>query len=174
MGTSSVITKIYKSPCGDLVLGSYSDKLCLCDWYQEHIRDHKRLCSGLKAGFTEGTSSIIGEAIIQLDEYFAGSRRDFDIQLMFVGTDFQKKVWHEVLRIPYGHTVSYGKIAKNIGRPTSVRAVANAVGTNVISIFTPCHRVIGSAGTLTGYAGGLEAKRFLLNLEGFSSGLFES
>ena len=84
---------------------------------------------------------------------------------MFVGTDFQKTVWNELLNIPYGHTVSYGEIARRIGMPKAVRAVANANGANSISIFAPCHRVIGSDNSLTGYGGGINAKRMLLELE---------
>lgn len=85
--------------------------------------------------------------------------------MLFVGTKFQKKVWAELLRIPYGTTISYSKMARNIGLPNAVRAVANANGANAISIIAPCHRVIGSNGTLTGYGGGLGTKQFLLELE---------
>ena len=109
---------------------------------------------------------IIEKAIKQLDEFFAGKRQEFDIPLLFVGTDFQKKVWSELLKIPFGETISYGKIATRIGMPKAVRAVANANGANAISIFAPCHRVIGSDHSLTGYGGGLDAKRELLELEG--------
>jgi len=87
------------------------------------------------------------------------------VPLLFVGTDFQKTVWNELLKIPFGKTISYGEMAKHIGRPQAVRAVANANGANSISIFAPCHRVIGSDHSLTGYGGGLSAKKFLLELE---------
>lgn len=173
MCSGLIISRIYKSPCGELMLGSFGDRLCLCDWLGGRNSGLRRLCAGLKAGFAEGSSPVIEDAMIQLDEYFAGSRRQFDIPLLFVGTDFRKKVWDELLRIPYGHTVSYSNIAYNIGKPLAVRAVANAVGANVISVIAPCHRVIGSDGSLTGYAGGLNAKRFLLDLEGMASDLFE-
>ena len=86
--------------------------------------------------------------------------------LLFVGTDFQKNVWQELLKIPYGATITYADLAARLGRPNAVRAVANANGANAISIFAPCHRVVGSNGTLGGYGGGIEAKRFLLGLEG--------
>lgn len=109
---------------------------------------------------------MIEEAINQLDEYFAGSRKSFDIDLLFAGTDFQKEVWRRLLSIPYGTTVSYAEMARAVGMPRSVRAVANANSANAISIFAPCHRVIGSDHSLTGYAGGLPAKRMLLELEG--------
>ena len=86
--------------------------------------------------------------------------------LLFVGSDFQKSVWQMLLEIPYGQTISYGEMARRIGIPKAVRAVANANGANAISIFAPCHRIIGSDRSLTGYGGGLEAKKFLLELEG--------
>ena len=101
----------------------------------------------------------------QLDEYFRHERQSFDLPLFFVGTEFQKKVWQTLLTIPYGTTVSYAYLARRIGMPRAVRAVANANGANAISIFVPCHRVIGSDGSLTGYGGGLPAKKYLLELE---------
>lgn len=158
----------YESPCGMLMLGSYGDKLCLCDWQIEQHRDHidRRLKRMLNAEFEEGTSEVIDKAIKQLDEFFAGQRRIFDIPLLFVGTDFQKTVWNELQKIPFGKTVSYGEMARRIGMPKAVRAVANANGANSMSIFAPCHRVIGSDHSLTGYGGGLDAKRTLLKLEG--------
>ena len=162
-----IITRQYESPCGTLLLGSFEDRLCLCDWQVEKHRTHvdDRLRRLLKAEFTDGTSSVIERAVAQLDEYFAGRRKTFDVPLLFVGTDFQKTVWDKLLDIPFGETISYGEMARQIGRPKSVRAVANANGANAISIFAPCHRVIGSDHTLTGYGGGLAAKEFLLRLE---------
>ena len=167
-GQNRIITGIYESPCGTLMLGSAGDRLCLCDWHvgpEHNNRVNGRLCRMLGAELEEGSSPVIGSAITQLDEYFAGTRREFDVPLLFTGTDFQQKVWNALLAIPYGQTVSYGDMARQIGRPGAVRAVANANGVNAISIFVPCHRVIGSNGALTGYAGGLEAKEFLLKLE---------
>ncbi|MGY6126903.1 MULTISPECIES: methylated-DNA--[protein]-cysteine S-methyltransferase [Paraburkholderia] len=102
----------------------------------------------------------------QLSEYFTGGRERFDLPLAFSGTEFQKKVWNALLSIPYGETRTYGDIAKQIGQPTAVRAVGAANGRNPVSIIAPCHRVIGSAGQLTGFAGGLPAKEVLLTLEG--------
>jgi len=106
----------------------------------------------------------------QLEEYFAGRRRGFDLALDLRGTDFQKRCWQELLKIPYGETRSYADIARAIGRPTAVRAVGLANGQNPIAIIVPCHRVIGSDGSLTGYGGGLDIKRKLLELEGALSG----
>lgn len=159
--------KNYKSTCGILILGSFKERLCLCDWQVEKHRDHvnRRLQRMLNAEFEEGTSEVIEKAAGQLDEFFARQRREFDIPLMFVGTDFQKTVWNELLKIPFGQTVSYGEMARRIGMPKAVRAVANANGANAISIFAPCHRVIGSDNSLTGYGGGLDAKQALLELE---------
>ena len=107
-----------------------------------------------------------------MKEYFAGERKDFDIPLDPVGTEFQNKVWKELMNIPYGKTVSYQTQSNNIKMPKAVRAVANANGFNKISIIIPCHRVIGSDGTLTGYGGGLYRKKFLLDLEQNTAKLF--
>jgi methylated-DNA-[protein]-cysteine S-methyltransferase len=105
------------------------------------------------------------EAVEQLDAYFAGDRTDFDLDLNLVGTAFQRKVWEALLTIPYGETRSYGEIARQIGSPGAFRAVGLANGHNPIGIIVPCHRVIGSNGSLTGYGGGLDRKRALLELE---------
>ena len=105
------------------------------------------------------------EVIRQLQEYFAGSRRDFEIPLLMDGTEFQKKVWKNLQKIPYGETITYGELAKRIGDPKAVRAVGAANGQNPLPIIVPCHRVIGSNGHLTGFGGGLENKRKLLDLE---------
>ena len=166
-GKNTIISYRYESPCGVLTLGSLGDRLCLCDWQIEKHRDHvdRRLQRILNAEFVEGTSDVIEKAVRELDEYFDGKRREFDVPLMFVGTEFQKRVWEELLTIPFGTTISYGEMARRIGMPTSVRAVANANGANSISIFVPCHRVIGSNGSSTGYRGGLGAKIHLLSLE---------
>lgn len=162
-----IIVQRYVSPCGELRLGSFEGKLCLCDWQVEKHRGFvdRRLMRLLRAEMREGTSAVLETAARQLDEYFVGERKAFEVPLLFIGTDFQKKVWNDLLRIPYGETVSYGEMAARIGMPKAVRAVANANGANAISIFAPCHRVIGSDHSLTGYGGGLDAKRYLLHLE---------
>lgn len=157
----------YHSPCGDLILGSFKDKLCLCDWVVKKDRAtiDSKLQKAMKANYEEKTSEIIKEAGKQLDEYFNKKREIFDIPLLFTGTDFQKSVWDKLLEIPHGSTISYRELAVKVGKPTAMRAVANANGSNAICIFVPCHRVIGSDHSLTGYSGGLEAKKLLLNLE---------
>lgn len=105
------------------------------------------------------------EAIAQLGDYFKGERTRFDLKLNAQGTDFQKMVWQELVKIPYGETISYGELAKRIGNPKASRAVGMANGKNPISIIIPCHRVIGKNGSLIGFGGGLEVKRNLLDLE---------
>ncbi len=149
------------------MLGSLGDRLCLCDWAEARHRDRvgERLRRVFRADYEEGASGVTDEAGRQLDEYFASKRTVFDIPLVFAGTDFQRRVWQRLLEIPYGKTVSYGEMAKRLGCPASVRAVANANGANALSIFVPCHRVIGGNRSLTGYSGGLDAKRTLLELE---------
>lgn len=163
----SIISKHFDFPCGEMILGSFEGRLCLCDWADGKRRTSTdmRLQRILKAEFVEGSSNVIETAQQQLNEYFLNQRREFGIPLFFVGTDFQKKVWNELRNIPYGKTVSYGELARRIGMPKAVRAVANANAVNAISIIAPCHRVIGTDGNLTGYGGGLNRKKFLLELE---------
>lgn len=109
---------------------------------------------------------ILREAETQLAEYFLGHRKIFDIPLAPQGTEFQKNTWQELLRIPYGQSITYGEQAKLLGKPNAYRAVGAANGKNPIGIIIPCHRVLGASGYLTGFAGGLEIKRRLLALEG--------
>lgn len=111
-------------------------------------------------------NAIIDQCITELGEYFAGKRVTFDLPLAPKGTDFQKSVWQQLLKIPYGNTTSYGEIAQQIGNPKAARAIGLANNRNPIPIIIPCHRVVGSNGSLTGYAGGLENKSYLLKLEG--------
>lgn len=111
------------------------------------------------------TPKILEEAKKQIDEYFKGKRKKFELKLKIEGTDFQKKVWNALLEIPYGETRSYKQIAEMIGNPKAFRAVGLANNKNKIGIIIPCHRVIGANGKLVGYASGLENKRFLLDLE---------
>lgn len=164
----TIEVQYYHSPAGELILGSFRDELCLCDWLLEKRRDRidHRIQNNLGATYSIGSSAVIEKAFAELDDYFARRRTTFDIPLLFVGTDFQKRVWSKLLELPYGQTISYGEMARQLGCPKAVRAVANANGANALSIFAPCHRVIGSNSRLVGYAGGLEAKRILLELEG--------
>lgn len=167
MTKGKIYIKHISTPAGGMILGSYEDRLCLCDWDTEIRRkrlDH-RIEKQLNAEMEEGESTVIIFAAKELTEYFARQRTTFDVPLLLTGTDFQTQVWNQLLAIPYGQTLSYGEIALQMGCPKAVRAVANANGANVISLFIPCHRIIGSDGSLTGYAGGLEAKKLLLSLE---------
>ena len=113
----------------------------------------------------KGTSPLLEEAARQLQEYFAGCRREFSLPLAPRGTEFQRQVWHALEGIPYGETRTYGEIARAIGKSKACRAVGMANHRNPLSILVPCHRVVGADGSLTGYGGGLEAKQFLLELE---------
>jgi methylated-DNA-[protein]-cysteine S-methyltransferase len=115
-------------------------------------------------------SETVAIAVEQLREYFAGRRRNFDLPLAPRGTDLQRQVWHALAKIPYGTTVSYGELAAKLGRPQAQRAVGAANARNPLSIVLPCHRVVGAGGALTGYAGGLDVKRWLLEHEGVPVG----
>lgn len=157
----------FKTPIGELILGSYQDKLCLADWRYRKMRTaiDNRIIRGLSAEFEEFESPIIKETKNQLIAYFERKRRAFDIPLLFVGSEFQKNVWNELLQIPYGKTMTYLDLSKKINNEKAIRAVASANGANAISIIVPCHRIIGSDGKLIGYAGGLKAKSQLLSIE---------
>jgi len=121
---------------------------------------------GVPKGFEQRETPLIKKAAKQLDEYFAGKRKEFDLPLEFNGTEFQKKAWEALLTIPYGETRSYGEIAAQIGSPKAARAVGMANNRNPIVIICPCHRVIGADGSPVGYGGGLPNKEYLLKLEG--------
>lgn len=163
----TVCTQVYASPCGELLLGSRGEALCLCDWNGRPAagRNRRRIERLLEADFRNEPTDTIRRAMGELDEYFAGRRRDFGVPLLFAGSDFQRQVWNALLNVPYGQICTYKDVAVRLDRPKAVRAVAQAIGANAIAIFCPCHRVVGSGGGLTGFAGGLEAKRQLLRLE---------
>jgi len=114
----------------------------------------------------EENPAALSPAVAQLREYFSRLRREFDLPLDLRGTPFQQQVWAELRKVPYGQTVSYGELARRIGRPAAARAVGQAVGANPVPIIVPCHRVVGADGSLVGYGGGLEIKSALLRLEG--------
>lgn len=116
--------------------------------------------------FVEENTPLLEEAARQLQEYLEGKRKEFDLPLHPQGTEFQRQVWQALRQIPYGTTITYGQLAQMVGRPSAARAVGQANGRNPISIFIPCHRVVGAAGVLRGYAGGIEQKKKLLHLEG--------
>jgi methylated-DNA-[protein]-cysteine S-methyltransferase len=164
---NTISTQSYKTPYGELLLGSLNEQLCLCDWQYRRMRTtiDKRIQTLLGAIYIDQTSNVIEHAISQLDEYFQQKRTQFSVPLLMAGTEFQKSVWSVLINIPYGTTSSYLELAKSIKNEKAVRAVASANGANAMSIIIPCHRVIGSNGELTGYAGGLPAKKRLLKLE---------
>ena len=157
----------FTTPFGEMILGSYGDRLCMADWRDRKRRESidKRIQTGLNAVFLEKEDWMLKQAKEELDAYFKSKLQTFDIPLLLVGTEFQKNVWKALMRVPYGRTVSYGELARSIGHEKAIRAVASAVGTNALSIFIPCHRIIGSDGSLSGYAGGLKAKQGLLKME---------
>lgn len=172
-------------PVVQIILGAMGGKLCLCDWKNSRRRMQntnriKRLLKAelvyitsvqertellAKASDLQDSLSVLDKTEKELAEYFAGSRKSFDIPLLLVGTDFQKSVWLALQEIPYGEVVSYMGVSQAIGNPQAIRAVSQVIGSNPLSILIPCHRVVGSNGALTGYAGGLVAKRYLLELE---------
>jgi methylated-DNA-[protein]-cysteine S-methyltransferase len=125
--------------------------------------------NGSVTGFGFGVAKSEGarhpEVARQIEDFFAGKRRDFELPLAPEGSDFQKRVWAELIKIPFGETISYGELARRVGRPGAARAVGRANATNPIALIVPCHRVIGTNGTLTGYAGGIELKEKLLAWE---------
>lgn len=157
----------YSSPCGGLWLGAFGERLCLCDWVSKESGEavRRQLQGRLNARFEPGCPEVLAQAAAELDEYFAGKRKTFDVPLLFAGTAFRQAVWQELLRIPYGATASYREIAERIGNPKAVRAVAAANAANPMSLFVPCHRVIGSDRRLAGYGGGLAVKAALLAME---------
>ena len=173
---NTINIQYYKTKYAEFILGSYEEKLCLLDYRYRRMRNSvdNRIKKGLNAEYVEQDDETLKETRKQLDEYFRGERKKFDIPLQTVGTDFQKTVWEALLKIPYGKTSSYTKLAKQIDNEKAVRAVANANGANAIGIIIPCHRIIGSNGQLVGYAGGLPLKKKLLDLENnlFSNTLF--
>lgn len=155
---------VLDSPIGALTLVARGEVLS-CLW----MTDHQHLPDPEQFGRPVGVrhrGDILARAADQLGEYFAGERTEFELELDSAeGTAFQRRVWAALREIPYGETISYGELARRIGRPTAVRAVGRANGRNPISIVVPCHRVIGAGGKLTGYGGGLERKQMLLALE---------
>ncbi|MGB6035897.1 MAG: methylated-DNA--[protein]-cysteine S-methyltransferase [Cryomorphaceae bacterium] len=166
--TQIITTSIFPSPFGELVLGSFENRICLCDWRFRKMRSSIdiRIAQKLQAEYVEGTSGVIEQAKSELSEYFDGERTEFSIPILPVGSDFQKTVWRELTHIPFGKTTTYLDLSIKLGNVKAIRAVATANGANALSILIPCHRVIGSDGGLVGYAGGIVAKRKLLELEG--------
>jgi methylated-DNA-[protein]-cysteine S-methyltransferase len=154
---------------GELIIGTYEQKLCLCDWHYRKMRPtiDGRIQKFLNATYKENSSPLADTVMTQINEYLEQKRTIFELPILLCGTYFQQSVWNKLLQIPYGKTISYLDLAQNMNDPKAIRAIAAANGSNAISIIIPCHRVIGSNGDLVGYAGGLNAKQKLLSLENF-------
>ena len=172
-----VTVKRIATPLGQMIAGSANGRLVLLEYADRRAlpSQFERLSKALDAVFVPGDDDVLSELTRQLDAYFAGERREFDVPLETSGTEFQEQVWAVLRQIPPGTVRSYGAVAEAIGRPTATRAVARANGDNRIAILIPCHRVIGADGSLTGYGGGMERKRALLEHEaarGQQLGLF--
>ena len=156
-----MVYDIFASPLGKILVTSDGEKIITFGFIgQKHQRDVPH------DWIKKPEEKLLSEAKKQTREYFSGQRKAFDLPLSPRGTDFQKKVWLALAQIPFGQVTTYGKIAKQINNPKGVRAVGGAIGRNPIGIIIPCHRVIGTNKTLTGYAGGLDRKQALLQLEG--------
>ena len=158
---------IYHSTCGELVLAACEGRLYACDWQANGRWEatERRLRRYLSVPWEPAEASVVREAVSQLDAYFEHRSRRFSLPIAFCGTSFQQEVWQALLALPYGVRCSYADMARRIGRPSSVRAVASAIAANPLSIVVPCHRVLGADGRLAGYAGGGEAKQWLLAWE---------
>ena len=150
------------TPVGELRLIAGERGLRAILWGAEDVA---RIASIDEAELIEGSNAVLDQAVTQLEEYFAGTRREFDLPLDPQGTPFQHSVWMVLRTIPYGRTISYGQQAGQLGDPNKARAVGAANGKNPLSIVVPCHRVIGSGGQLTGFAAGLDVKSWLLDHE---------
>ena len=160
MKVKSLIQEVYSSPVGELEFISTTQGVRHIKYAQENY-NNSLINNNIAAASVESYNKIT----TQLAEYFAGNRKEFTLPLDLQGTGFQKIVWNEILQIPYGQTRTYGEIAKNIGRPKAPRAVGLACNKNPLILIVPCHRVVGSNGNLTGYAGGLLKKQWLLKHE---------
>jgi O-6-methylguanine DNA methyltransferase len=163
----AIITTVFSTPVGEMIAGATDAGICLFDFkYRKMLPAiQRRISTGLNDSFVDGTHPLIADLRKELDEYFSGTRTTFSVPLQPVGSEFQQKIWTALQRIPYGSVATYMQQAKVYGDEKAIRAVATANGMNGIAIIIPCHRVIGTNGSLTGYAGGLTAKRWLLEHE---------
>jgi AraC family transcriptional regulator of adaptative response/methylated-DNA-[protein]-cysteine methyltransferase len=152
---------------GMMIAGATDKGICMFEFvdYKLLELELRQLSASFKTPLVQGENPHFDTLRKQMNEYFKGERKEFDISLDLVGTEFQKQVWLSLLKIPYGCTTTYAKQAEILGKPSAVRAVANANGKNKISIILPCHRIIGADGSLTGYGGGIERKKKLLEFE---------
>jgi AraC family transcriptional regulator, regulatory protein of adaptative response / methylated-DNA-[protein]-cysteine methyltransferase len=167
-----ILTAKIETPIGDMIGGATDDGICLLEFTDRRMlpTEFRDLIKLLKNTMAEGENQHLIMLRKQLKEYFEGSLKEFSLKLVTPGTPLQQAVWKELMNIPYGTTRSYYEQSVALGKPDSIRAIANANGMNRISIVIPCHRVIGSDGSLTGYGGGLKRKRWLLDHEKKNSG----
>lgn len=167
-----IITKHITTPLGKMIAGATDKGICLFDFEFRKMMPaiRKRISGFLHDDFVEGEHEHIEQLQEQVNEYFKGDRQQFDLPLLLTGTAFQQKVWEALHTIPYGSTRSYMQQTKVLGDEKAIRAVARANGENCLAIIVPCHRVVGSDGSLTGYAGGLKAKKWLLEHEAKHAG----
>jgi AraC family transcriptional regulator of adaptative response/methylated-DNA-[protein]-cysteine methyltransferase len=165
--TTQIVTVL-----GTMIAGAVDEGICLLEFSDRRMlkAEYRDLSRYFNSTINEGDHKHFKVLIKQLKEYFEGKRREFTLPLVTPGTDFQQDVWKELMNIPYGSTRSYHEQSVKMGKPGSIRAVANANGMNRIAIIIPCHRVIGSDGSLTGYGGGLKRKKWLLDHERRYSG----
>lgn len=168
--SSQIFVQEYESPVGVLLVGSYENQLCLCDWKYRKQREEidNRIRKGLNASYIYDICQYNINIISILDLYFKSELKNFDLNIKIIGTEFQKMVWNELVTIPYGTTLTYLQLSKKLGNEKAIRAVAAANGANAISIIVPCHRIIASDGSMQGYAGGISTKKKLLELEGWN------
>lgn len=167
MDRQPIVVSEIDSPVGPLLLGATENGICLCEFADRggRARIEKRLLERQKRTVVDGDSPLLARLAGQLAEYFAGSRRNFDLPLDLAGSPWQRQVWEGLLTIPYGETRGYGELAEQLGKPGGARAVGRANGDNYVAIVVPCHRVIEASGALRGYGGGLGRKRWLLDHE---------
>lgn len=157
----------YKTKIGELIIGSYDNKICILDFRYRRMRAtvDNRIKKYLNCNFIEHEDERITDTKRQINEYLEGKRHEFKVPILLLGTEFQKNVWNELLKIQYGETATYSDISSRINNPKAVRATASANGANAIALIVPCHRIIESNGDLGGFGGGLPVKKRLLNLE---------
>ena len=175
-GIKEIWIQSLDTPVGSMVCGVLENGICLLEYDRVSRSSHalSKMTRYFEARIRNAPHPLIRECSSQLDAYFSRQRTRFELPLVLAGTPFQKKVWKQLMDIPYGQTISYTEQAHAFGNPHAIRAIARANGSNHLAILVPCHRVIGSDGSLRGYGGGTNRKQFLLQLERSDAGtLFE-
>jgi methylated-DNA-[protein]-cysteine S-methyltransferase len=170
MDNVNVATCQVPSPLGEILLVADGAGDTLCGLY---LARQKYFPPDASRWMQRPSLPLFRDVAAQLREYFDGTRRRFDVRLAPPGTPFQRAVWSEIARVPFGETITYADLARRCGRPAAVRAAGAATGRNPITVIIPCHRIVGSGGALTGYAGGLDRKRKLLAIERGSGTIFD-